>query len=255
MREIKGKAKGKGGVSAVLAPPDSRIYAVGDIHGRWDLLERLLRLIGEDARRSRATRRVLVFLGDYVDRGPQSAAVVETLCNGPPDQPQWQGFRWICLKGNHEDAMLQFADGRSDGHGWMAFGGCATIESYSGRRCPPAAGPDCLRDQLLERLPDRHRRFLSGLPIHHSEGDYLFVHAGLRPGVPLAEQTPDDMMWIRDEFLSSTADHGRMVVHGHTIVTDPEIHANRIAVDTGAYASERLTALVVEGAWRAFLST
>ena len=255
MRENKGKGKGKGQYPVVLAPPGSRIYAVGDIHGRWDLLERLLRQIREDARTSRATRRVVVFLGDYLDRGRQSAEVVETLANGPPNHPQWLGFQWICLKGNHEDAMLQFADGCSDGHGWLANGGGATIESYSGRPCPPDAGPDALRAQLLDGLSDRHRRFLAGLPVQHSEGDYLFVHAGLRPGVPLAEQTADDMMWIRGEFLSSAVDHGQVVVHGHTIVEEPEIHANRIAVDTGAYASDRLTALMIEGAWRGFLST
>ncbi|HIJ61746.1 MAG TPA: serine/threonine protein phosphatase [Rhodospirillaceae bacterium] len=239
----------------VLAPPATRLYAIGDIHGRWDLLQTLLGLIRCDAGTSTASRRVVVFLGDYVDRGRQSAEVVEALVNGPPDDPSWRGFQWICLKGNHEDAMLRFLDGETDGEDWLAHGGRTTIESYSRRPIPPAAGPGGLRAQLRDGLPDRHRRFLAGLPLWHAEGDYLFVHAGLRPGVAMADQNPDDLMWIRGSFLTSAVDHGRMVVHGHSIVPQPEIHANRIAIDTGAYCSGRLTALVSEGSDSGFLST
>lgn len=243
------------GVPSALTPPATRLYAVGDIHGRLDLLEQLLAAIREDALGSRASRRVLVFLGDYVDRGPHSAEVVELLANGPPGDAAWRGFRWICLKGNHEAAMLDFVEGRTDGQVWLANGGFTAVESYSGLPCRDVEQPEDWRIRLRDSLPARHRDFLSALPVHHAEGDYLFVHAGLRPGIPLADQEARDLLWIRGTFLSSPADHGYLVVHGHSIVEAPEIHPNRIAIDTGAYHSGRLTALVAEGSWRGFLST
>ncbi len=239
----------------VLAPAGARVYAVGDIHGRKDLLDRLLGMILRDAQRSRAGRRLIVFLGDYVDRGGQSRAVVETLLAGPPSTPQWAGFRWLCLKGNHEEAMLRFLDDLSIGPAWLANGGLETVEDYAGERGLDDSDLVGLQVRLRRSLPSRHAEFLAQLPLTHVEGDYLFVHAGIRPGVPWDAQNPRDLMWIRGDFLSSNADHGKMVVHGHSIAKIPESRRNRIGIDTGAYASGRLTALVVEGATRSFLST
>ncbi len=238
-----------------LAPPGTRLYAVGDVHGRCDLLERLLGTIQRDAQRSRAARRVIVFLGDYVDRGSQSRDVVELLCAGPPATPQWAGFRWVCLRGNHEDAMLSFLDDLSAGPSWLANGGLATIESYADTAWLDIDDLPALQVLLRRSLPDEHRAFLENLAYRHVEGDYYLVHAGVRPGVDLESQRPQDLMWIRNEFLSSDADHGKLVVHGHTIAAAPQVRPNRIGIDTGAYYSGRLTALVIEGAEKSFLST
>ena len=242
-------------IRTLLAPAGTRVYAVGDIHGRKDLLDRLLAMILRDSQRSRAGRRLIVFLGDYVDRGPQSKAVVETLLAGPPPVPHWAGFRWLCLKGNHEHAMLRFLDDLSIGRAWLANGGLATIEDYAGEDRLDEADLAELQALLRRHLPEGHATFLAGLPLSHVEGDYLFVHAGIRPGVPWDLQQPNDLMWIRSEFLSSSADHGKMVVHGHSIVKAPESRRNRIGIDTGAFASGHLTALVLEGAERRFLTT
>lgn len=230
-------------------PVGSRVYAIGDIHGRADLLERLLATIEDDASSSAATRRVVVFLGDYVDRGPQSRRVVERLMAGPPP-----GFSWVCLRGNHEDSMLRFMDDEQIAQSWLRNGGLATIQDYADGQ-PTGETLDELRATFARTVPRDHLEFMEGLPLRHVEGRYVFVHAGLRPGRALAAQTGRDMMWIRDEFLLSNASFGHVVVHGHTISGEPEIRPNRIGIDTGAYASGRLTALVLEGKARRFLST
>jgi serine/threonine protein phosphatase 1 len=237
-----------------------RIYAVGDIHGRVDLLDRLLVRIGTDAAKQGRSdlRKVVVFLGDLIDRGPNSREVVERLRNGPPDHPAWAGFEWIVLRGNHESAMLDFLIDPAAGPMWLQNGGLATITSYVGRLPDPVPGPEWLvrlRQALAEAVPAAHRQFLSNLPVSHEEGDYLFVHAGVRPGVPLDRQEASDLLWIRGEFLNSRSDHGRIIVHGHTVTREPEVRDNRIGIDTGAFATGRLTALVLEGTSRGFLST
>lgn len=226
------------------------VYAIGDVHGRADLLARLLARIEGDAARRPASRRVVVFLGDYVDRGPDSRGVLEMLCQGPPE-----GFEWVLLRGNHEDFLLAFLDDPSLCLPWMFNGGDATIYSYLGRM--PGEWDDFarLRDDFLRRLPPPHLRLLGELRLQYVEGDYLFVHAGVRPGVPLEEQSPRDLTWIRGEFLSSAADHGKVVVHGHTIAREPVVRRNRIGIDTGAFASNVLTAVVLEGPEIAFLHT
>lgn len=236
-------------------PDGQRVYAVGDVHGRLDLLDRMLGLIAEDAAAApRGTASTIVMLGDYVDRGPDGAGVLERLSEGPPP-----GFGLVCLRGNHDDALLGFLEDGSGLEAWLRFGGGATLASYGVR--PPApdrAGPDAARAALAElraAIPGRHVDLLRTLPFRLPLGGYLFVHAGVRPGVPEERQSPQDMMWIRDEFLRSGADHGRVVVHGHTVVDAPEVRRNRIGIDTGAYASGRLTALVLEGASRRFLRT
>jgi serine/threonine protein phosphatase 1 len=237
-------------------PPDTRIYAVGDVHGRKDLLDRLLRTIAADAKASAATRKLVVFLGDYVDRGPESRAVIETVSAGPPPGPDWAGFRWLPLMGNHEAMMLRFLDDLDLSAPWLSpsNGGLETLRSYIGE-LPQPSGLQALQTAFAKALPPAHRRFLAALPVCHEEGGYFFVHAGVRPTIPLQHQQRQDMLWIRGEFLGSNVDYGKIVVHGHTITTAPEEHGNRIGIDTGAFFTNRLTALVAEGDWRGFLST
>lgn len=235
-------------------PAGCRVYAVGDIHGRIDLLDRLLARMAADAgRRPGPGRTIIVFLGDYVDRGPDSRAVVERLMAGPPAAGSLAGAEWICLKGNHEQYMLRFLTELSVGPAWLWNGGLATVQSYAA--IPEGQESDVAALQMLlsRALPPSHLRFLSRLRMMHVEGDYAFVHAGIRPGVALADQDPTDLMWIRDDFLFDPAPLEKVVVHGHTIVPVPEIRPNRIGIDTGAYASGNLTALVLEGTERRFI--
>jgi serine/threonine protein phosphatase 1 len=242
----------RSGTSSRRVPPGRRIYAVGDVHGRSDLLDHLHQLILEDAEAGAPSERVVVYLGDYVDRGPNSFDVLEMLIEEP-----LPGFRCVHLKGNHEDMMLRFVEGPADLN-WLINGGDATLASYGLSLLGIATQPDdleAIRRQFGALLPSWHRRFLEGLALWHEEGDYLFVHAGIRPGVPLAEQRPSDLVWIRDAFLSAASDLGHRVVHGHTISREPEVTANRIGIDTGAFFSDRLTCLVLEGSDVRFLST
>jgi serine/threonine protein phosphatase 1 len=227
---------------AAEAAGASAVYAVGDIHGRLDLLEGIEAAIGEDVARTRPARPVICYLGDYIDRGPQSAAVLERL-----SAPACDGVARVFLKGNHEDRMLAFlADPAANGPRWMQYGGREALESYA-IRVPEAVADTAwagLRDELAERLPERHLRFLRELRLAFAWERYLFVHAGLNPDRPTDDQDPHDLMWIREPFLSSGRDWGRIVVHGHVIVEEPQLRPNRIGIDTGAYRSGRLTCLV-----------
>ncbi len=238
------------------APPDTRLYAIGDIHGRLDLLEALLARIAADAATAKAARRQLIFVGDYIDRGPDSRAVVERVASGPPGTPEWRGFEWVALRGNHEAMLLSFLDDIEIGPVWLSEpnGGMATLASYCGGG-RPAGDMLTLQRRFRAALPDAHRAFLARLPLSHRAGGYFFAHAGVRPGVPLDGQDAEDLMWIRGAFLDSRTDFGAVVVHGHTIVREPEVRPNRIGIDTGAFFSNRLTALVAEGEWRGFLAT
>lgn len=234
-------------------PPGRRVYAIGDIHGRADLLGELHLLIHEDAYRRQAPHNVVIYLGDYIDRGDASPAVLDLLLDAP-----LPSFESIHLKGNHEASLLQFLDDYTVGRAWLSYGGAETLESYGIAR---ASGATSTRDlarlqaELRARLPERHLRFLAGLRLTHAEGDYLFAHAGVRPGVPLEHQSEEDILWIRDEFLASNAAFGKIVVHGHTISTRPDVQRNRIGIDTGAFATGKLTALVLEGSEWSFLQT
>jgi len=246
---------GRGGAAAAPSvPAGSRIYAIGDVHGRLDLLTRLHALIAADAAGAPVQRRVIVHLGDYVDRGPDSRGVIELLMQPPP-----AGFESVHLLGNHEDYMLQFLEHAEVGPHWGAYGGLATLASYGVRPpsgfMPSVADFETARRALADTIPAAHLDFLRGLKLTHAEGGYLFVHAGVKPGVALADQQAEDLLWIRDEFLDSADDFGACVVHGHTIVETPEQHANRIAIDTGAFATGALTALVLDGAERRFIQT
>jgi serine/threonine protein phosphatase 1 len=240
--------------SAATVPSGTRVYAIGDVHGRLDLLQDLHQQIRDHAREYPIVRRVVVHIGDYIDRGYQSRQTIDYLLDSP-----LPGFDMVHLLGNHERTLLEFLDDIAVGPGWLRYGGRETLFSYGiawDHNLDEAE--EALRriqTDLRHRLPERHRRFFETLPLTHQEGDYLFVHAGVRPGVPLERQAPDDLLWIRDEFLTSTADHGKVVVHGHSISEEPVLRANRVGIDTGAFATGRLTCLVLEGNQRSFLST
>lgn len=219
-----------------------RIYAVGDVHGRADLLARNFEAIDVDLVERPIARSIEVYLGDYVDRGPNARGVLDLLI-------ERRGKREaVCLKGNHEAFMLDvLAEPRKLGD-WRLFGGLPTLLSY-GLRPSVNPGPDEQVDlvkSLTQSMPDGHLAFLRSLQTSFSFGDYYFVHAGVRPGVALDAQRDEDLLWIRDEFLNSTADFGKYVVHGHTPVPEPEIHPNRINIDTGAYATGKLTLLAIQ---------
>lgn len=230
-----------------FAPEATRIYAVGDIHGRADLLRELHGKILTDAEGQRLYRKIIVYLGDFIDRGKDPKEVIDILIAEPLAAA---GFESKCLMGNHERSLLDFLDDPTVGPGWVLYGGESTLLSY-GVGHPRGNGMDdrwpLIRDRLRDGIPPPHLAFLESLEPGHIEGGYLFVHAGIRPGVPLEKQELRDMLWIRDDFLKSKADHGLRVVHGHTVSPEPEFQPNRIGIDTGAYASGRLTCLVLEG--------
>ena len=231
------------------------VYAVGDVHGCHAQLRDLLGLITADAR-ARAGHRcpVLIFLGDYVDRGPATAAVIEAMVWLSRHGPMVTRF----LKGNHEQMMLDWIANPLANAAWLKVGGEETLRSY--HVTPPGpdgAGNDGLRarDDLLEQMPVAHLRFLQVLESMVAVGDYLFVHAGIRPGVALAKQAASDLLWIRDLFLESALDHGRTVVHGHSWIDDqPQVRRNRIGIATGVYETGVLTAVRIEDGGFSFLA-
>ena len=226
-------------------PVGARIYAVGDIHGRLDLLRDLHRRIAEDAAQAPERAKTIVYLGDYIDRGLESRGVIDCLLD-----LALADVATVHLRGNHEDIALRFLDDFGNGAGWIRLGGDATLYSYGVQLRGPTSEQRTLIDaqlSLRENLPERHLAFLRSLETHYEAGDYFFVHAGVRPGVALADQATEDLIWIRDAFLKSTADHGRVVVHGHSISLKAEHRPNRINIDTGAYATGVLTCLALEG--------
>lgn len=233
-------------------PDGARVYAVGDIHGRLDLLDRLLDDIAADDARRGAARTEIVFLGDLVDRGPDSAGVVERL-RGFASGPAPSRF----LMGNHEEVFLRVLAGDAKAmRFFLRIGGRATVVSYGFDEVEYASLDfETLTERLIERVPASHVAFLSAFEEMIELGDYLFVHAGIRPGVDLAAQKASDLRWIREDFLDCRDDHGKLVVHGHSITDDVDLKPNRIGIDTGAFDSGRLTAIGLEGAERWFLST
>jgi serine/threonine protein phosphatase 1 len=232
-------------------PEGSAVYAVGDIHGRLDLLAKLMSQIADHAARLDCARKVVVFVGDYVDRGPDSKGVIDFLLDLPGRKAAPE-FTLKCLIGNHERMMLDFlVEPEAVGQMWLRNGGLETLRSYGvgfDGAAPRVAAFQAARDGLAAALPARHKEFLDRLLLTHREGDYLFVHAGLKPGVALDEQREADMLWIRGPFLHTPADYGCLVVHGHTITPEPEWEAWRIGIDTGAFYTGRLTALALVGA-------
>jgi serine/threonine protein phosphatase 1 len=232
-------------------PAGRRLYCIGDIHGRLDLLEELHGMILADAGGFEGSKGV-VYLGDYIDRGAQSKQVLDLLIEQP-----LQGFEVITLLGNHEQAMLDFLEHPVAAGAWLGFGGQVTLLSYGAGlgRVQLTQQVELLRDELEARLPPSHLEFLRACRTLHTEGSYCFVHAGIRPNVPLENQSAEDVLWIRDEFIRSQADHGHVVVHGHSITEEVEWRPNRIGIDTGAYYSGMLTALVLEGDQQRLLQT
>lgn len=234
-----------------VTPPGMRIYAVGDIHGQLQLLDRLHAEIEADAKTGRQLQSVLVYLGDYVDRGFHSKEVVDLLLAGP-----LPGFRAIHIKGNHEQALLDFLEDPSFGMQWANFGGLETLHSYGVEDAAHLKKPAEFfpaADLFSQLLPAAHLRFYKALQPCVTLGDYFFTHAGVKPGVPLDGQDEEDMLWIREEFLDSPADFGKIVVHGHTPEPEPVLRPNRIGVDTGAYMTGILTCVVLEGTDLRFL--
>jgi serine/threonine protein phosphatase 1 len=223
-------------------PDGIRVYAVGDVHGRADLLERVFVRVDEIEKGLPPARSVEVFLGDYVDRGPASRDVIELLVS------RRRTRRVVCLKGNHEALLADFLRNPDVLANWQYVGGLETIASYG---LDPFVRSAAEREQLAARLadamPPSHRNFIGRLPISFTCGDFFFVHAGVRPGVALEQQREHDLIWIREEFLASEQDLGKIIVHGHTPVPAPEFRSNRINIDTGAFMTGKLTCLRFEG--------
>lgn len=227
-------------------PPGQRIYAVGDVHGCFERLVAMHEQIAADLTKRPVDGAVLVHLGDYIDRGLESAQVVEWLLAGPPVQvPQV-----INLMGNHEHMMLSaVAQTESEaGDVWMRNGGAESLLSWGVPR-------NVTQQEWAAWIPRPHLLFLRDLALHHRIGPYLFVHAGVRPGVPLHQQSRQDLLWIREPFLSSRKDHGAVVVHGHSPRREPYVGGNRIGIDTGAVIGGTLTCVVLERDKLGFIHT
>lgn len=227
------------------------VYAVGDIHGQDHLLTSLLANIHADAILQNHDRRVLVFVGDYVDRGPASRSVLNRIVTGFPM------FETVALKGNHEQMLLDFVSEPELWDVYRRIGGAETLISYGVERdliYAPGVAPEAIRESFLAVFPQSHHDFLRSLALSYDCGDYHFVHAGVRPGVPLDLQTEEDRLWIRDQFLTAgDVFDGRVIVHGHTPKRDPENLGYRVGIDTGAYLTGRLTAAKFHGADIQFL--
>ena len=235
------------------APEGQRIYAIGDIHGRADLLKKLHGMILLDASVSRPLDNVVVYMGDYIDRGPFVRDTLDHVLHGPPDK-----FTIHRLRGNHEQIFLDFLHDTSVLPAWLELGGLWTLTSYG---VYPGIGPlsrqrcEQLRNDLLAAMPDEHLSLLRLLSLQVQLGDYLFVHAGIDPKRPIERQTPDDLLWLRGGFKEVSGDLDFMVVHGHTIEEQPTVRFCHLGIDTGAYATGILTCAVFEEDRIRFLNT
>jgi serine/threonine protein phosphatase 1 len=227
-----------------------RLYVIGDIHGRLDLLDGVIAAIHRDVE-EHGSGALTVTLGDYIDRGPASRGVLERLVVNPFPTPL------VALKGNHEALLQAFLANSAVGKHWRSLGGAETLHSYGVPVGMLMAEKDYAgaADRLRAALPEDHLSFLQSLKTSLSHGKYFLCHAGVRPGVPLESQQEEDLLWIRDEFLNSKMDFGKIVVHGHTPRPEPEVLPNRINIDTGAFATGRLTCAVLEGDRHRFLAT
>jgi serine/threonine protein phosphatase 1 len=222
-------------------PADTRVYCVGDIHGRADLLMETLGRIDDDQRRRPIRYAIEVYLGDYVDRGPDSRDVIDLLA------VRLVRNRAVCLRGNHEALLEAFLAGSAELEAWLPLGALPTLASYGASPRSRTGSAAELRRSLADAFPRTHRLFLQCLRNSFCCGDFMFVHAGVRPDVPIDAQDPRDLLWIRDEFLGSTRHHGKFIVHGHTPVPHPDFHDNRINIDTGAWRTGTLTCIAIEG--------
>jgi serine/threonine protein phosphatase 1 len=234
-------------------PEGQRVYAIGDIHGRADLLERLLELIAADTAKARPAETTLIYLGDYIDRGPASREVVD-IARAPHPMVD----RVVRLRGNHEEAMLTFIADFEMGRLWLDYGGMATLHSYGVRLAPGLSAQErfaAMASQLDQAIPPEHRDFYDRLSLSETIGDYFFVHAGINPYQPIAEQDPFEMTTIRSPFIEWGRPLEKVVVHGHTIAPEAEFRSWRIGIDTGAYATGHLTCLVLEGGGQRLITT
>ena len=227
-----------------IVPPGRRVYAIGDIHGCDAQLANLYDIVAEDLARRPVDQPVLLHIGDYVDRGADTAGVLRRLLRGSPVA----GMAVVNLVGNHDETMLHALSGdRPAATDWLFAGGRPALESYG-------IDPDAPRESWPENVPPEHLDFLRNLTLTHREGGYFFVHGGIRPGVPLEQQAREDLLRMRQPFLYSEADFGAVVVHGHTPVKEPVVRHNRVAIDTGAVFGGKMTCLVLEGETLGFLT-
>ena len=229
------------------APADTRIYAVGDIHGRADLLSEITARIDDDIRRRPIAHTVEVYLGDYIDRGPHSRTVIDLLA------VRLVANRAVCLRGNHEAVMEGFLQDPAILQYWEPLGGMQTLASYGIELHGDTETALDLQRRFLAAFPRAHELFMQCLRNQFSCGGFLFAHAGIRPDIPIEQQDVNDLIWIRDEFLESTLNHERFIVHGHTPVPHPDIRHNRINIDTGAWRTGILTCIAIEGSTIMFL--
>jgi len=235
------------------AVPDGvRVYAIGDIHGQAKLLDNLHQMIGDDLVAHPVPQPKVIYLGDYVDRGHDSKGVLDRLA-----APTLGGVSRVLLKGNHEELMLRFLVEPVSTAGWWDLGGRETLLSYKVdlRLAMSRTSLTEAAREFAAKLPPQHLDLIDRMPCSAAVGDYFFCHAGVKPGVPLDRQSDRDLMWIRGDFLDSDRDFGKVVVHGHTPVPAVDFRHNRINVDTGAYATNRLSCLVLEGDGRRLLQT
>ena len=238
--------------SAPSLPKGHRVYAIGDVHGRDDLLAVLLEQVEADNRERGRARTHIVFLGDLIDRGPSSNQVIERLRNYAP-----AGATPVFLAGNHEEVLLRLLSGENQFiESWLSFGGAQCLLSYGVDPAPLLHMSSLRAAEIIKAaIPPAHAVFLRSHSDTFRVGDYLFVHAGIRPGVALDDQVQADLRWIRRPFLDTVEDHGFVVVHGHTISDRIDMRHNRIGLDTGAYRSGVLTAMGAEGTGQWFLQT
>jgi serine/threonine protein phosphatase 1 len=232
-------------------PAGLRIYAIGDIHGRLDLLDELLTRISSDIAVRPTMRPVCIFLGDYIDRGPSSRETIDRLIKHAETNET------VFLKGNHEQIAVKCLIDRRLFDQWLRLGGLETLMSYGVTPATLANAKQTaeLQSAFHNALPQKHFRFFRDLQNSFGCGDFFFVHAGVKPDVELSRQKESDLLWIRDEFLSSSRDFGKIIVHGHTPTSEIEVVSNRINIDTGAFATGRLTCLVIEGESLSMINT
>lgn len=244
---------GKTRSATVTIPAGERFYVIGDVHGRADLLQQLHAMIADDAAKRGWARNQLIYLGDYVDRGPDSRGVMALAMRDDPS-----GFSKLHLRGNHEAMLLDFLENPYSGSAWLNIGGDAVLREYGIAAPSEFSQPEQLAHAaklLAEAMLPSELAFLQNLKPCHRAGGYFFTHAGVRPGVPLDMQNMNDLIWIRGPFLSHMGDFGAIVVHGHTITNQVEIKPNRIGIDTGAHATGKLTCLILEANKRWLLQT
>lgn len=227
---------------------NTRLYVIGDIHGCLDLLNRVIAAIETDVMRHGGDA-ITVTLGDYIDRGPDSRGVIERLIGNPFPTPH------VALKGNHEEFLERFLDDPEVAEHWRRLGGQETLHSYGVPVSGMMVGKDYpeTAERLRAVLPAAHAEFLQALKLSFSHGRYFMCHAGVKPGVPLERQNARDLLWIREEFLNSTMNFGKIVVHGHTPVEAPDVRPNRINIDTGAFVTGLLTCVVLNADGHRFL--